>query len=113
VKLNVHERMIIIPLLPEEESFAGIGEIYRLKQILQLTPEEAEEVTIIETNKDGEPIARRLDNVKGAAHVREIPISEWMTKSIRKILSDKDKAKKLKENEQSIFEKFCLDYDQR
>lgn len=107
MELNVHERMILIPLLPKEESFAGMGEIYRAKMILQLTEEEAQELL----QKDVDP--PQLDDVKASAHIKDLPMSEWLTKTIRKILSDKDKAKKLQENELSLFEKFCLDYDQR
>lgn len=107
MKLNVHERMILVPLLPEEESFAGMGEIVRLKLTLQLTGEEADELVI---DKDGR---QQLDVVKASAHIKEIPISEWMMKQIKGILRKLDDAKKLKENQLSLYEKFVMDYDQR
>jgi hypothetical protein len=100
--------MILIPLLPDQESFAGMGEITRLKMVLQLTGEEADELVAL-----GEDGSQRLDNIKAAAHIREIPISEWMTKTIRTIFTKMNEQKKIKENQLSLYEKFCLDYDKR
>ena len=97
--------MILIPMLPEQESFAGIGEISKLKMVLQLSGEEAGELII---EKDG---VQQLDPVKAAGFVKDIPISEWMTKKIRGILRDKDRKLELKENELSLFEKFVMDYE--
>ena len=107
MKLNVHERMILIPLLPTEESFAGMGEITSLKLILQLSAEEADELLM---KVDGPP---QVDPVKASAHIREIPISAWMTKTIQGNFSKMNDQKKLKENQLSLYEKFCLDYDKR
>ena len=108
MKLNVHERMILIPLLPEQESYAGMGEITSLKLILQLTGDEATELVTLHENGQQE-----LDNVAAAAHVVEIPVSGWMTKVIRDILSKMNDHKKIRENQLSLYEKFCLDYDKR
>ena len=107
MKLNVHERMALVPLLPQQESYAGIGEVARMKLLLQLSAEEADEVT---HDVNGQ---LQIIPVKGAAHIKEIPVSEWMTKTLRKILRKKDLDKKLREHEVSLFEKFCMDYDQR
>ena len=107
MKLNVHERMILIPMLPTEESYSGLSEITRLKMILQLSPEEAEELLL---KIDGPP---QVDPVKAAAHIREIPVSLWMTKTIQGIFSKLNNQNKLQENQLSLYEKFCLDYDKR
>ena len=107
MKLNVHERMVLIPMLPTDESYAGMGEIVKLKLTLQLTAEEGKELVL---PGDGPP---RVDQIKAAAHIREIPISEWMTKTIRGIFSKMNEQKQLKEQHLSLYEKFCLDYDKR
>lgn len=85
-----------------------MGEIAKLRMILQMTAEEAGELLI-----EDEQGNQQLDNMKGMAHIREIPISEWMTKTIRSLLRQKDDAKTMKENELSLFQKFVLDYDPR
>jgi hypothetical protein len=107
VKLNVHERMALIPLLPTEDSFAGMGEVVRLKYTLVLTDEEIKDLV---TEVDG---GGRLDNAKAQTHIRDLPINEYMTKLIRKILREKDDAGLIHENELTIFEKFVLDYEQK
>ena len=108
MKLNVHERMVLIPLLPTEEDYAGMSEIMTLKLTLQMTGEEASEMVM--KDAQGNQV---LNTVKAAAHVREIPVSEWMMKTIRKILADRDKRHKIKENELTLFKKFVLDYEQK
>ena len=99
--------MILIPLLPDHESYSGLSEISRLKLTLQLTGEEADELLM---KVEGPP---QVDPVKAAAHIREIPISLWMTKTLQGIFSKLNETKQLRENQLSLYEKFCLDYDKR
>jgi len=107
MKLNTFERMTLIPLLPTEESYAGMGDISKTKMSLQLTAEEAQQLII-----PGSP-NQQLDPAKSIGHIKDIPISEWMTKTIRKVLVDLDNKKSLKENQLTLFAKFVLDYEQK
>ena len=105
MELTVPERMKLLELLPEKNTYAGITEIFRLKLLLQLTNDEIVE---IEAKMDGEMI--QWNQEKAIALLIDIPMGEWITNVIRQVLRDKDFASDLEPAEISLFERFIIDY---
>ena len=105
MELTVPERMKLLEILPEKNTYAGIVEIHRLKLLLQLTNDEILE---IDAKLDGEMI--KWDQDKAIALLIDIPMGEWITNVIRKILRDKDFATDLDLAEISLYQRFIIDY---
>ena len=105
MELTVPERMKLLEILPEKNTYAGIVEIHRLKLLLQLTNDEILE---IEAELDGEMI--KWDQDKAIALLIDIPMGEWITNVIRQILRDKDFATDLDLAEISLYQRFIIDY---
>ena len=105
MELTVPERMKLLEILPEKNTYAGIVEIHRLKLLLQLTNDEILE---IEAKVDGEMI--KWDQDKAIALLIDIPMGEWITNVIRQILRDKDFATDLDLAEISLYQRFIIDY---
>ena len=105
MELTVPERMKLLEILPEKNTYAGIVEIHRLKLLLQLTNDEILE---IDAKLDGEMI--KWDQDKAIALLIDIPMGEWITNVIRQILRDKDFATDLDLAEISLYQRFIIDY---
>jgi hypothetical protein len=104
--LTIHERLTLLELMPDENTFAGIREIHRAKLHLSLTAEEMEELEVVfeQGQVQWNPeIALSMD--------RDIPFGEWMVETMRGILVERDKAAKITEREMSLFDKFVMDYE--
>ncbi len=104
--LTIHERLTLVELLPPENTFAGIKEIYKARLHLSLTDEEMKEVGVV--FKDG---MVEWNPEKALSMDKDIPFGEWMVETIRGILVARDKEGKITEREMSLFEKFVRDYE--
>jgi len=104
--LTIHERLTLLELLPTENTFAGIGEIYKAKLHLNLTTEEMEELEVV-----FEEGMVQWNQEKALSMDKDIPFGEWMVTTIRYILVVRDKDEKITEREMSLFEKFVMDYE--
>jgi hypothetical protein len=105
MELTVPERMKLLEILPEKNTYAGIVEIHRLKLLLQLTNDEILE---IDAKLDGEMI--QWNQEKAIALLVDIPMGEWVTNVIRQVLREKDLATDLDLAEISLFQRFIIDY---
>jgi hypothetical protein len=105
MELTVPERMKLLDILPEKNTYAGITEIFRLKLLLQLNNAEIEQ---IEADLDGEMI--RWNQDKALALLVDVPMGEWVTNVIRQVLREKDFASDLEPAEISLYERFIIDY---
>ena len=106
MKLTIHERFTLLELLPPENTFAGIKEIYKAKLHLNLTEDEIEELEIVY-----EAGSIQWNQEKALSMDKDIPLGEWMVETIRGILVTRDKEAKVTEREMSLFEKFVMDYE--
>ena len=104
--LTVHERLTLLELLPTENTFAGIREIYRAKLHLSLTAEEMEELEVV--FEQGQV---QWNAEKALSMDRDIPFGEWLVETVRGIMVARDKASEVTEREMSLFEKFVMDYE--
>ena len=107
MKLTVGERLTLLGLLPDESNFAGVKEIFRLRQLLGLTDEEATEIEVQPTS-DGRI---QWDQDKALGMIVDIAMGEWITEVIRGELRDLDKDYQLRVEVMSLYEKFILDYE--
>lgn len=106
MNLTVPERLKLLELLPEKESFAGLTEIYRAGLLLSLTDEEKEliQVKIV----DG---GLQWNQEKALSLEVDIPMGEWLTNIIRGILREKDSEGELEIAELSLYQKLIMDYE--
>lgn len=105
MKLSVPERMALLEIMPAQSSYEGVTEIFRTINVLRLTDDEAIAI-------DVQPIegSIQFNQEKAMTLITDIPIGEWMTNVIRKILRKIDEADELTINQMSLYEKFILDY---
>jgi len=106
MRLSVPERMKLLELLPEQSSYEGIVEIFRLVNLLRLTDYEAIEIEVQHSDEGG----IRFNQEKALTLIVDIPIGEWMTNVIRKVLRDRDDKGELDVNDMPLYDKFIVDY---
>lgn len=107
MKLTVHERLTLLGLLPEESNYAGVREIYRLRQLLGLNDEEAELIEV-KARPDGRI---EWNQEKALGLIVDIPMGEWITEVVRGVLRDLDRDYQLRPEVMSLYEKFIFDYE--
>ena len=105
MKLTILERFTLIELMPPENTFAGIKEIYKTKLHLNLTEDEIDELEIV---YEGGTI--QWNQEKALSMDKDIPMGEWMVETIRGIMVTRDKEGKITEQEITLHEKFVMDY---
>ena len=106
MRLSVPERMKLLELLPEQSSYEGIVEIFRTVNLLRLTDDEAIAIEVQHNDEGG----ILFNQEKALTLIVDIPIGEWMTNTIRKVLRDKDDAGELDVNDMPLYDKFIVDY---
>jgi hypothetical protein len=110
MKLEVHERLAILSLLPKESDYAGLKSLRVARENLSFTSEEEKFIELRSaTNSKGES-QLLWDTQKALDAVRDIPLDEYVTSTIRKALATMEKQKKLTEEYLSIYEKFVVMY---
>ena len=106
MNLTVPERLKLLELLPEKDSYSGLTEIYRAGLLLSLTDDEKDliQVKIV----DG---GIQWNQEKALSLVVDIPMGEYLTNEVRRILKEKDSERDLEIAEISLYEKFIMDYE--
>jgi hypothetical protein len=106
MELTIHERLKLLELLPQKESYEGVTEIYRTSLLLSLTGDEAEELDV--KHVDGGIV---WNQDKALTMNTDIPIGEWLTNIIRGVLREKSRERDLEPSEITLYEKFIMDYE--
>lgn len=101
MKLNLHDRLIFLSLLPREENFSTMRIIRKVSKDLGITDEEYKEYEV----KQLENGKISFDPVKGQEE-KEFEIGEVAIHLIKTALEKLDKEKKLVQEHLSIYEKF-------
>ena len=110
MKLEVHERIALLGLLPKEGDYAAMKTIRRAKEILSFTPEEIKFYELTSRpGPDGKP-QTAWSTQKATEQVKDVPIDEYTTQLIRDSLADLNKKRKLTEEYMSLYEKFVVMY---
>jgi hypothetical protein len=110
MKLEVHERLTLLTLLPKEGDYAALKTIRRAREMLSFTPAEVEFYQMTTgTAPDGTP-QTHWNTAKAAEAVKDCPVDEYTTNLLRDRLAELSRKKKLTEQYMSVYEKFVLDY---
>lgn len=110
MKLEVHERIALLQLIPLEGDYAALKTLRRAREMLSFTPEELKYLEMRnETGADGK--MRTIWNVTRAAEaVKDCPVDEYTTSVFRNKLAEMDRKNKLTEQYMSVYEKFVVMY---
>ena len=107
MKLEVHERIAIIGLLPKTENYQALRTIRRAREMLGFSPDEMEFYKM----KPGETSGTVVwDVAKAREQIKDVPIDEYTIGLIRNALAEKDKKHQLTEDLLSIYDKFVVMY---
>jgi hypothetical protein len=110
MKLEVHERIVLVSLLPSEGDYAALKTIRRAKEMLAFTPDEMKYYEFSDViGPDGKPNVHWSPE-KASKAVKDCPIDEYTTNLIRDKLADMNKRLKLTDQYMSLYEKFVVDY---
>jgi len=110
MKLEVHERIALLGMLPKEGDYAALKTIRRAKEMLSFTPEELE---FYELRSNVGPDGKSQVNWnkdKASQQVKDVPVDEYTMNVIRNALAELDRKRKLTEEHMSIYEKFVVMY---
>ena len=110
MKLEVHEPITLLGLLPKEGDYSALKTIRRAREMIAFTPEEQEFYKL--KNKigaDGKPTAE-WSTERASQQIKDVPIDEFTTNIIRDKLAELNKKKKLTEQYISLYEKFVIMY---
>ncbi len=105
--LEVNERLALMELLPREGDYAAIKTLRRAREMIGFTPEENKELDF----KDKGNNILIWDVEAGEKMVRDIPVDEWTTNTIRDILINLSNDKTLSDMQYSLYVKFVVNYE--
>jgi hypothetical protein len=110
MKLEVHERIALLQLLPAEGDYAGLKAIRRAKEMLSFNKDEIDFFEIVSgVNQEGQPYTN-WNPTKAMEQIKDVPVDEYVTDLIRKTLSNLEAKGKLTEQTISLYEKFVVMY---
>jgi len=110
MRLEVHERIALLSLLPTTGDYAGLKTIRRAREMLSFTPEEIQFYEIKNaTGPDGKP-QTQWSMTKASEAIKECPVDEYTVNVLRDKLAKMSAEKTLTEQYMSVYEKFVIDY---
>jgi hypothetical protein len=110
MKLEVHERLAILNILPKEGDYASLKTIRRAREMMSFTPEERTTYEFVEKpTADGRTITT-WNSVSAAENIKDVPVDEYTTNIIRDALQAMSKKHKLTDEYYSLYEKFIVMY---
>jgi hypothetical protein len=111
MKLEIHERIAAISLLPKEGTFEALTTLRVAREVLSFTPKELAEFNIRnEVDPTTGKAVTRWDAAKASQAIKDVPLEEYTINVIRKALVEMDKKGKLVEDFLSLYTKFVLTY---
>lgn len=106
-KLNFHERLIILGILPSKENFVTLRIIRKVSKDIGIAEEEFKELDIKQIPPTPENPSGNLKwNLEKGAIEKEFEIGEIATQLIVTALENLDKLKILTQEHFSVYEKF-------
>lgn len=110
MKLEVHERIALLQLLPTEGGYAGLKQIRRAREMISF---DGDEIKFYEINSglgaDGSPFTN-WNPTKAMEQVKDVPVDEYVTDIIRNALVELNRKNKLTDQTMSLYEKFVVMY---
>lgn len=110
MKLEVHERLAILQLLPMEGNYAALKELRLAREIIGFSAQEAEfyEIRAV-PGPDGKQVTQ-WSTQKASEAIKDIPITGYIASEIRKKLAELENKNKLTNDFYSLYEKFVINY---
>ena len=105
--LEVQERLALLELLPREGDYASIKTLRRAREMISFTPEENKELEF--ENKGNNILV--WDVEASEKMVRDIPVDEWTSNTIREILINLSNEKALTDMQYSLYVKFVIHFE--
>ena len=105
--LEVQERLALMELLPKEGDYAALRTLRRAREIIAISPDESKELQF-EQKQDGILV---WDPEAAVGLVRDIPVDEWTTGTIKQLLINLENEGKLRDMQLSLYEKFVVNYE--
>ena len=110
MKLEVHERIALMQLLPTEGDYAGLKSIRVAREMISFDKDELDFYEITSgVGADGNSFTN-WNPKKAMEQVKDVPVDEFITNLIRKILADLEGKGKLTDQTISLYEKFVVMY---
>ena len=106
MKLEVHERIALLDLLPKQSDYIGLLALRKAREIISFTPEESEYYEL----RIGDDKRWHWDGPKASQRILDAPIEEYIVGLIREKLAELNDKKLLSELYLSLYEKFITNY---
>jgi|SRR3990167_1177009 len=110
MRLEVHERLALLTLLPSEGDYSALKTIRRAKEMLSFTPEEMEFYEIKNVVGSDGKMQTQWSTAKASEAIKDCPVDEFTMNLVRDKLSELNKKHKLTEQYMSIYDKFVVAY---
>ena len=110
MKLQLHERVVLLQLLPREGDYAAVRTIRRAREMLSISPEEQKFYQFVEERDDKGNMKYNWNPERDREQVKDCPVDEYTTDVIRAKLTEMSHSGKLMDDHISLFEKFVIAY---
>ena len=105
MRLEVHERIALLSILPTKGDYAGLKTIRRAREMISFSPDE---IKFYELVQDGGQT--KWSTAKASEQIKDVPVDEYTTNVIREKLAELNTKDELTEQYMSVYEKFVIDY---
>ncbi len=105
MKLEIHERIALLELLPKQADYAGLQALRKAREIISFTQDELDFYEMVQ--RDGE---WHWDGVKASQRVLDAPLEQFVVEKIRERLSEMNKSQAMTDMFASLYEKFIISY---
>lgn len=106
MKLEVHERLALLEILPKQGDYAGLQALRKAREIISFTQDELDHYEMA-IGDDGK---WHWDGVKASQRVLDAPLEQFIIETIRKALSEMESKHTMTELQMSLYEKFIVSY---
>lgn len=110
MKLEIHERLALLEILPRQGDYAGLMALRKAREIFSFTQEELDLYELKQTPDGLGNMRWDWNQAKASQRVLDAPIEQFVMETIRKKLNEMDEAHTLTEMYISLFEKFIINY---
>lgn len=110
MKLEVHERLALLNILPKEGDYAALKTLRRAREMISFTSEEISFYEIVNRQNPDGTTQTSWSAIRAAEKIKEVPVDEYTTNLIRDKLSSMSKNHKLTDEYYSLYEKFVVMY---
>ena len=106
MKLEIHERLALLEMLPKQGDYAELQALRKAREIFSFTQDELDFYEM----KIGDDKKWHWDGTKASKRVLDAPIEQFVVETIRKALSGMEENHTLTELFVSLYEKFIISY---